>query len=96
MNNYKIKSNYKLLRDASSVRFHAENDDYFGTAATTLRLLKDSLSELIAKSPAEDRDLINKTFNNLENDLMILQNNYLIVAKKKASQKSPKGRLNSQ
>ncbi len=96
MKNYQIKNNNKFLRDAASVRFHVESDDYFGTAATILKLLQYNLRDAIKKAPEEERALIEKTFKNLENDLMILQKNYQIKAKTKKNQKELKGKLNNQ
>lgn len=96
MRGYQIKNNNKLLRDAASVRFHVDSDDYFGTAATILKLLKSNLNSAIKKAPLEERALIEKTFKNLEKDLMILQNNYKIKAKTKKNQKDAKGKLNNQ
>jgi len=96
MEKYLIKNNYQFLRDAASVRFHVDNDDYFGTAATILKLLKNNLDLAIKKAPPEERALIEKTFKNLEKDLMILQNNYQIKARTKKNQKEPKGKVKSQ
>lgn len=96
MKTYQINNNRQFLRDAASVRFHVDNDDYFGTAATILKLLKHNLEPAMKKAPEEERVLIEKTFKNLEADLMILQNNYQIRAKTKKNQKELKGRLNNQ
>lgn len=96
MKNYQIKNNNQFLRDAASVRFHVKSDDYFGTAATVLKLLKYNLKSAIEKAPKEERALIEKTFKNLETDLMLLQNNYQIKAKTKKNQKELKGKLNNQ
>lgn len=96
-NNYQInQSRTKQLRDAASVRFHVDNDDYFGTAATVLRLLQKYLDEAIKKTPLEERALIQKTFKNMQKDLMILQNNYQIKASQKKGNSKPKDELKSQ
>jgi hypothetical protein len=96
MKNYQIKNNNKFLHDAASVRFHVESDDYFGTVATILKLMQYNLRDAIKKTPKEERVLIEQTFKNLGEDLIILQNNYQIKAKTKKNQKELKGRLNSQ
>ncbi|MDD2681314.1 MAG: hypothetical protein PHE20_04465 [Patescibacteria group bacterium] len=93
---YKIKSSVKVLKDASSVKFHVDNNDYFGTAATLIHLMHEQLAEQIKKAPAKDRALVNKAFKNLEQDLILLQKDYQIKAKQKASHKLAKGRLKSQ
>jgi len=94
--NYQLNPNVKILKDANSVKFHVENNDYFGTAATLVHLLREQLAEQIKKAPANEKQLINKAFKNLEQDLILLQKNYYIKTKKKASHKTAKGRLKSQ
>ena len=94
--NYQLQANARLLKDAASVRFHVENEDYFGTAATLVRLLQEQLKVEIKSAPAPERALIEKAFKNLETDLLILQKNYQIKAKKKKSQEGAKGKLKSQ
>lgn len=95
-NNYNIKPFTKIIKDAASVKFHVDNDDYFGTAATLVRLISEQLSEQIKKAPTHDKALINKAFKNLEKDLILLQKNYQITAKQKANHKLDKGKLKSQ
>lgn len=94
--NYQLKPTVKILKDAASVKFHVENNDYFGTAATLVALIRQQLSIQIKKAPVKDRDLIDKAFKNLENDLLHLQDNYQIKANQKKNQKEAKGRLKSQ
>lgn len=94
--NYQIRSATQLLRDAKSVKFHVENDDYFGTAATLLQLIRQNLAEQTKSASREDWTLIEKTFKNLEQDLLLLQKNYHIKANKKTSQTAAKGKLKSQ
>ncbi len=94
--NYQLKPTVRILKDAASVKFHVENNDYFGTAATLVALIRQQLSVQIKKAPARDRDLIDKAFKNLEHDLLHLQDNYQIKASQKKNQKEAKGRLKSQ
>lgn len=54
-----------------SVKFHVESDDYFGTLATILGLLRQTSN--IGKG--------NKILKRLEKDLMFLQKNYRIIKK---------------
>ena len=93
---YKIKASVQVLKDATSVKFHVDNNDYFGTAATLVHLMYEQLSEQIKKAPAQDKALINKAFKNLEKDLILLQKDYQIKAKQKASHKPARGKLKSQ
>lgn len=94
--NYKLKIKTRFVRDASSVKFHVDNNDYFGTAATLVNLLYEQFVEQIKTAPQEEKDLINKTFQNLIKDLLILQQNYHIKANKLKNHKDDKGRLKSQ
>ncbi len=66
------------MKDEDSVRFHVQNDDYFGTIATVISLIR----QKIAKECPRDA-LLKKSLNNLEKDLMFLQKNYQISRKKK-------------
>lgn len=93
---YYIHSTAQLLRDAASIKFHVENNDYFGTAATIISLIRQQLTEQIKSAPAKDRRLLEKTFKNLETDLMMLQANYHIRANRKKIQSADKGKLKSQ
>lgn len=63
-----------LLKDEASVRRHVRSDDYFGTIATILSLLK----QQIKKDGARNAALLTATLQNVESDLMFLQKNYLI------------------
>ncbi|NCB20463.1 MAG: hypothetical protein EOM88_00870 [Clostridia bacterium] len=95
--NYQLQvQNLKLLRDAGSVRFHVDNNDYFATIATVLKLLEKNLSEAIKNIPKAEKRLIKKTFKNLETDLMILQNNYQIKIIQNKGKTEAKGKLRSQ
>jgi hypothetical protein len=71
---YHIASPLWLLKDEASVRRHVQSDDYFGTIATVLSLLK----QQIKKDGAKNAALLDKTLKNLETDLMFLQKNYRI------------------
>ena len=93
---YQIDPSIQILKDANSVKFHVENNDYFGTAATLVHLLREQLVEQIKKAPADEKKLIHQAFKNLEQDLILLQKNYYIRTKKKANHKTAKGRLKSQ
>ena len=89
---YQITPLVWLVRDEASVKFHVTNDDYFGTIATILSLIK----QQIKKSGAQDAATLNKIFQNLEKDLLYLQNNYQIKPKSKKKKITPKGKLISQ
>jgi hypothetical protein len=93
---YNIKPSVKILKDADSVKFHVDNNDYFGTAATLVNLIHEQLNEQIKKAPTQDKILINKAFKNLKQDLLLLQKNYQIKAKTKANHRPAKGKLKSQ
>lgn len=58
----------------NSLKFHIENDDYFGTLATILSLISQSIQK-------QDFDLSIKTLNLLEEDLKYLQDNYKIICR---------------
>lgn len=89
---YEIKPLFLLVRDKAGTKFHIKNDDYFGTIATVLSLLKHE----IKKSGNPIGAAINKTFKNLENDLLFLQDNYQINPKTKNIKETPKGKLINQ
>lgn len=93
---YKINKVIRQIKDAQSVRFHVESDDYFGTTATLVKLLQQYLKDAISKTPAKERELIETTFKNIESDLLLLQNNYQIKAKKSQGKAEAKGKLNNQ
>lgn len=59
-----------------SVKFHIKSDDYFGTIATILSLIKQSTEHVNSHI---------KSFNKLEKDLMFLQKEYKIIKKDKIS-----------
>lgn len=90
--NYKIKSLTLTLHDESSVRFHVKNDDYFGTIATIISLLKQETNNCHLKNQTK----INTAFKNLEKDLMFLQKNYQINPKTNQKKTKPPGKLQSQ
>lgn len=89
---YKITPLLWCVRDEASVKFHVENDDYFGTIATILNLLK----QQIKKSGYPETATLNKILKNLESDLLHLQKNYQIKPKSKKKKRTPKGKLISQ
>ncbi len=80
------------MNDINSLKFHIKNDDYFGTIATILNLLKQE----IKKNAGQDSAIFKKTLNNLEKDLLFLQKNYQIKPKMKNKNKTPDGKLISQ
>jgi len=57
-----------------SVEFHIKNDDYFGTLATVISLIRQNLeSNGLSKN--------NKSLVELENNLVFMQSNYIIIKK---------------
>jgi hypothetical protein len=89
---YQIKPIVRLVEDEASVKFHVASDDYFGTIATILSLLK----QQIKKNDGPRTAVLKKTLRNLEKDLLFLQKNYQIKPKTKNKNITPKGRLKSQ
>lgn len=73
---YQIKPLIWVVKDEKSVKFHVENDDYFGTMATVLSLLKQEIDK-----DQNQKEKIKKTFANMEKDFMWLQKNYKITKK---------------
>jgi len=55
-----------------SIEFHTKSDDYFGTLATVLSLIK--------QTPENNKQHI-RTLDNLIKDLLYLQKEYIIVKK---------------
>lgn len=95
--NYQLQTqSLKILRDAASVRFHVDNNDYFATVATILKLLEKYLEETIASTSQAEKKLIKETFTSLEADLMILQNDYQIKTNQNRGKTAVKGKLKSQ
>lgn len=89
---YKITPLVWFVRDKTSVNFHVENDDYFGTIAAVLSLVK----QQIKKDSRPETAILKKILKNLEKELMYLQNNYQINPKSKNKRIIPKGKLISQ
>ncbi len=95
---YKLTPILHLLKDEASVKFHVQSDDYFGTIATVLDLIK----QQIKKDGCDNAAVLNKSLKNLKDDLMFLQKNYKIRLKPQISPRmknkksKPKGRLMSQ
>lgn len=97
---YTIITRHKLLRDEASVKRHIEADDYFGTAATILELIK----EQITKNPDANIQELTPLLAELGKDLALLQARCQIVYRNKDYNKpkiknknrTPKGRLISQ
>ena len=82
---YQIKPIVYFVKDEESVKFHVENNDYFGTIAAVLSLVK----QQIKKDSCSNAAILNKILKNLEKDLMILQKNYQISPKSKNKKKTP-------
>ncbi len=89
---YKIKSLLNFVKDENSVKFHVKSDDYFGTIATVLSLIR----QQIEKDDCKNADVLEKTLSNVEKDLMFLQANYQINPKLKNKNNIPNGKLNNQ
>ena len=89
---YQIKPLFLLVRDEASTKFHVKNDDYFGTIATILSLLKQE----IKKNDCRNSAVFKKTLDSVEKDLLFLQKNYQINPKTKNKKVMPKGKLISQ
>jgi hypothetical protein len=87
MNKYQINNLVLLIKDADSVKFHVSQDDYFGTIATIISLIKQQIKENPASCPPDFKN----TLNNLEKDLIYLQKNYQITPRIKKKNKIPKG-----
>lgn len=68
---YKIKSYNFLLSDEKSVKFHVESNDYFGTLATILSLWQ------------QNKEWPKENYQELHDDLMLLQNKYQIKKRTK-------------
>jgi hypothetical protein len=81
-----------LVKDELGTKFHVENNDYFGTIAAVLSLVK----QQIKKDDHPRTIVLNTILENLEKDLMYLQKNYQIKANKKKKNITPKGKLISQ
>lgn len=89
---YQIKPSASFVKDEASVKFHVENDDYFGTIAAVLSLVK----QQIKKDGHSNATILSKILKDVETDLLILQKEYQISPKNKKKNKSPKGKLISQ
>ncbi len=72
---YIITQRLSLLRDEKSVKRHIADNDYFGTVATILALLKHQITADSNKLSPQ----IEKSFANLEKDLNFLQKKYQIT-----------------
>ncbi len=87
---YLIKPLVWLVKDEASVRFHVEQDDYFGTIATIISLIRQRIQENPAAYTPDFKDALL----NLENDLAWLQANYQIYPRVKPSTKIKATRKN--
>ena len=82
---YQIKPVAYFVKDEASIKFHVENNDYFGTIAAVLSLVKQE----IKKGSHANAATLNKIFSTLEKDLMLLQKNYHINPNSKKKKKTP-------
>lgn len=89
---YKITPLVWYVRDETSAKFHVKNDDYFGTIAAVLSLIK----QKIKKDSRPETTTLKKILKNLEKELMYLQKNYQINPKSKERKRIPKGKLINQ
>lgn len=89
---YKIKSSFLCLKDETSVKAHILNDDYFGSIATIVSLIKQQIKN---QPECQGADFF-KHLNELEKDLSWLQENYQINPKTNIKNKIPKGREKNQ
>jgi hypothetical protein len=89
---YKITPLIWCVKDEASTKFHIKNNDYFGTIATVLSLIK----QQIKKDDVKNAAALEKTLKNLETDLLFLQKNYQINPKIRNKNMTPKGKLKSQ
>lgn len=89
---YQLKPSISYVKDEASVKFHVENNDYFGTIAAVLSLVK----QKIKKDKHPNSEGLEKILKNLETDLMILQTSYQIKPKNKKKKSNPNGKLINQ
>ncbi len=89
---YQITPTTWLVNDEASVKFHIKNNDYFGTMACVLNLIKQE----IKKDSRPEVTTLEKVLRNIEEELIFLQNNYQINPKSKKKKNIPKGKLISQ
>ena len=86
---YKINSSFFILKDEKSVKSHLKNNDYFGTIATIISLIKQNLDNGINK------EKVITALKNLEKDLVFLQENYEIKLKSKLNKAKNKKEKNN-
>lgn len=84
---YNLNKKPLFIKDEKSVKYHLSQDDYFGTIATILSLIRQQAENEKSKLPQE----FFKTLNNLEKDLVFLQKNYQISPRIKKRKSIPKG-----
>jgi len=89
---YQIKNLVLMVKDENSVKYHISQDDYFGTIATIISLIKQRINKNPAKCPLDFKE----TLGSLESDLVWLQNNYQITPRIKKKKIIPKGREKNQ
>ena len=84
---YHINNLVLLVKDEASVKYHISQDDYFGTIATIISLIRQKMNKNPAKCPLDFKE----TLNSLESDLVWLQTNYQITPRIKKKKIIPKG-----
>lgn len=89
---YQIHPLFWSVRDEASVKFHVENNDYFGTIAAILSLIKQELK----KDDNANAVTFSNILKNIEDELLFLQKNYHINPNNKKRKTTPKGKLISQ
>lgn len=63
------------MKDLDGLKFHIKSNDYFGTLATIISLIRQNIEK------KEGCELNIETLNKVEKDLMFLHNNYKIIKK---------------
>jgi len=74
---YRITPAIRFVKDEATTKFHVQHDDYFGTMAAILSLVKQKIDDREFKN----QKLLRETLENLEKDLSWLQKNYRIIEK---------------
>ncbi len=86
MKKYKLQNYNYLLKDKKSTKFHIENNDFFITIISILKLIKEKNTNKIN----------DKVLSNLIKDFYFLNENYSIIAKNIKKVKNPEAKVNNQ
>ena len=81
---YSIKPIFSILKDEKSTKYHLQKDDYFGTIATILSLIEDSVKK------EKNKTLIIKSLKNLQQDLNFIQKNFKVKISPKSNKAKEK------